>query len=94
MKTRYSDKEREEQFSFGELSQKCSDSLDKGADTYRSIQTLDEYSKVIEGPISEEIDQALDDMGTVLVHLASVSSGGDMDGTRKELESRGLDSII
>lgn len=83
MKTRTNANAREEQSSLRELSQKCSETLDKSVDTYKSIKALDSYTEKVKSPVSNEIGLALDDMESVIVHLASASSGGDISNTRK-----------
>ena len=80
--------------SLRDLSLECSKTLDKGVETYQSINRLCEMTETVHGEKSCEISSALDEMESVIVHLASAASGGDLDGSRTELESRGVTGVL
>ena len=92
--TRRSDLAKEGTLPLRDLSLKCSETLDKGVETYNSISHLGEMSEAVHGKGCEEICSALDEMESVIVHLASAASGGDLDGSRRELESRGVFGVL
>lgn len=92
--TRRTDFEKKEPLSLREFSLKCSETLDKGVDAYKSINHLNDSAIAVQIPQAGEIHSALDEMESVIVHLASAKVGGDINRTREELESRGLKDIL
>lgn len=92
--TRRPDFEKKDNLSLEDFSLKCSETLDKSVDTYQSINELNSIASAVCGKDSGEISCALNEMESVMVHIASASVDGDIEKTREALESRGLKSVF
>ena len=92
--TRRSDLKKKGSLSLRDFSLQCARTLDKGVDTYKSINELGNLAVAVCGRSSGEIDSALNEMSSVIVHLAATTTGGDVEKTKTELASRGLPDIL
>lgn len=82
------------QNSVEELKLKRIQTLDRGVETFKSINELQDLSVAVLGHESGNLGIAIPGMEEVVVSLASEVSGGDIDKTKEELEKRGLDDIL
>jgi len=82
------------QNSVEELNQKRIQTLDRGVETFKSMNELQDLSVAVLGHESGTLEMTIPEMEEVVVSLASEVSGGDIDKTKQELERRGLNDIL
>lgn len=77
-----------------QLKQMCTETLDKGADTLKSIDVLNEFTTIVKGRQSGDLELTHQGMETAMVGLASELADGDLEMAREELRKRGLNDIL
>ena len=78
-----------------ELSLKCSDALDLGAQLYKEVVRIHRCASDLRGHDSVELGQAVTEQGSVLLHLANeIADGNDFGQIRDELAKRDLADLI
>ena len=78
-----------------ELSSLCSDALDLGAELYGNLVRARDFALGVCGRDPVELEHAVTEQGSVLVHLANeVTDGSDLEKIREELSRRHLPDVI